>query len=477
MSGESVVLEDRRAALEALVNALVRAAKDGIASNRFRLERFPVVRRTVSMPSGDSTRRNSTMAYVDRPAWFSAWMTLINEMSEMPEYAAAEQLFGKGFKIAVQPLVLAALEGLLDSTASRETIFAEILPELVGSDPPIVLLADMRGLKPPLRPLVVRFASGEFEVRSPLKSDLEWEIAVQEMPPMLSMWDPDAIVEARGTGRGPAGAVQLVRTILAGFRLASVGGCTCTSFRTISPLPIYGRHQRIDMDDGTVGVSATELGDTPLYRRIREIFDEALPRLEQSAYLQQGRAKTEAGLAFERYVRASTGNAISEDRIASAIMGIEALLLSEPRDLRFALAMRAARLLGAAGLDPDKVQSDVRLAYDVRSEFVHGGTLSGRQRRKVERQYGSVEQFVLTILDLARRIILACLFPTHSKAEWIEAIDGTMIGSNKATPLTVVFGRGLELAGDESPDEPPESGAEASNRDDDASSAKVGERE
>src|SRR5207245_1531791 len=132
----------------------------------------------------------------------------------------------------------------------------------------------------------------------------------------------------------------------------------------------------------------------------------------QAAYLQQGTAKTEAGIAFERYVRASTGNAIAEDRIALAVMGMEALLLSEPRDLRFALAIRGARLLGTAGIDPDKVQSDVKLAYDVRSAFVHGGTLSREQRRKVERQHGSVEQFVLRMLDLARRIILACLFPT-----------------------------------------------------------------
>lgn len=476
MSGESVVPEDRRAVLEALATALAHAAKDGIASNRFRPEGFSVVRRTVSMPSGDSTSRSATMAYLNRPAWHNASLALIQEMSRMPEYAVAEQLFGKGFEMAVQPLVLAALYGLLDSTASREVIFAELLPVLVGSDPPIAFLADIMGLKPPLRPLVVRFACGEFEVRSPRKSDLEWEIAVYEMPPLFSMWDPDAIVEARGTGRGPAGAAQLVRTILAGFRLASVGGCTCASFRTLSSLPIYGRHQRIDMDAGTVGVPATELGDTP-HQRIQAIFDEALPRLEQAAYLQQGRAKTTVGIAFERYVRASTGDTIAEDRIALAVMGMEALLLSEPRDLRFALALRAARLLGAAGLDPDKIQAAIRLAYDVRSEFVHGGTLSRKQRRKIERQCGSVEQFVLMTLDLARRIILACLFPTCNKESWIEAIDGTMIGSRTATPLAVVFGRGLHLAGDESPDGPTEGGDGGLNRDDDASNAKVGERE
>jgi hypothetical protein len=217
------------------------------------------------------------------------------------------------------------------------------------------------------------------------------------------------------------------------------------------------------MDDGTVGVSATDLGDTPPHRRIQEVFDEALPRLEEAAYLQQGRAKTEAGIAFERYVRASTGNAISEDRMALAVMGMEALLLSEPRDLRFALAMRAARLLGAAGIDPDKVRSDVRLAYDVRSEFVHGGTLSGGRRRKIERQYGSVEQFVLTTLDLARRIILACLFPACSKEGWIGAIDETMIGSRKATSLAAAFGCGLDLAGEESPDGPTGGGDGVSN--------------
>lgn len=139
MSGQSVVPEDRCAALEALTNALLRAAKDGIASNRFRPDRFSVVRHTVSMTSGDLPS-GGLIAYSDRPAWLNASMALINEMSKMPEYAAAEQLFGKGFEMAVQPLVPAALEGLLDSTASREAIFAEILPVLVGSDPPIALL-------------------------------------------------------------------------------------------------------------------------------------------------------------------------------------------------------------------------------------------------------------------------------------------------------------------------------------------------
>jgi Apea-like HEPN len=447
MSGESVVPEDRRAALEGLAKALLRAAKDGIAGGRFHPDRFSVVRRTVSMSSGGSPTGGST-AYSDRPAWLNASAALINEMSRMPEYAAAAQAFGKGFEMAVQPLAPAALEGLLDSTASREDILAEIMPALEGSDPPIALLADVMGLKPPSSPLVVHFASGEFEVRCPLKSDLEWEVAAYEMPPLFSMWDPDSIVEARGTGRGNAGAVKLVRTILAGIRLASAGGCACSSLRTVSLLPVYCRHQRIGMDDGTVGVSATDLGDTPpQHRRVREILDEALPRLEQAAYLQQGGAKTEAGIAFERYARASTGNAISEDRIALAVMGMEALLLSESHDLRFSLAMRASRLLGAAGLDPDKVQSDVKLAYDVRSTFVHGGTLSDKLRKKLERQSGSVEQFVLTTLELARRIILACLFPICCKADWIKAIDGTMIGSNKATPVTAVFGRGLDLCG------------------------------
>lgn len=116
-------------------------------------------------------------------------------------------------------------------------------------------------------------------------------------------------------------------------------------------------------------------------------------------------------------------------------------------------------------------------SYDVRSAFVHGGTLSREQRRKVERQHGSVEQFVLRMLDVARRIILACLFPTCDKQSWIEAIDRAMIGSNRVTPLVAVFGRGLDLASDESPDEPTKDGDEASNRDDGASSAKVGERE
>jgi hypothetical protein len=79
--------------------------------------------------------------------------------------------------------------------------------------------------------------------------------------------------------------------------------------RIVSPLPVYWRHQRIGIADGTVGVSATDFGDTPPHRRIREIFDEALSRLEQAAYLQQGRAKTAAGIAFKRYVYASTGHA------------------------------------------------------------------------------------------------------------------------------------------------------------------------
>lgn len=451
MTGNSAAPPDAHALLDALANAVATAAMNGIAVGRFQPELTPVVRRTVTASSG--TVHGSTFSHVDAQTWAGAVLKLVPEMLAMPEYATAKGCFGEGFDEAAQVLAFAAFDGLLTSKANRTFLYSQILCRLEDRAPELSLLADVIGLKPAPTPIVVRLTDGEFEVRVPRTSDLEWELWAWEAPSPLTVMDPDAVVEVRGVGRGPADAVRLVRTILAGIRLAAAGGCTCSSIRVVRPPPTFwSTPRRLGMDaPRPVGVAATNLGDVSVQRRLQAVFDSALPRLEPGAYLPRGKATTDVGIAFGRYVRAASGDILGEERIALAIMAMEALLLQDSTNLASTLAMRAARLLAATGLDADQVHADLKLAYDARSAFVHGSTLPKKTRSKILHKYSTVEDFVLNVLDLARRTILACLFGSGGKRQWIQSIDEIMRGSARATPLAGVFGLGLELASDASP--------------------------
>jgi len=61
------------------------------------------------------------------------------------------------------------------------------------------------------------------------------------------------------------------------------------------------------------------------------------------------------------------------------MMGLESIFLrddGEQQELSYRLRMRVSRVMGKFGFDAFKIKRMINDAYSVRSNFVHGGTLS-----------------------------------------------------------------------------------------------------
>jgi hypothetical protein len=92
------------------------------------------------------------------------------------------------------------------------------------------------------------------------------------------------------------------------------------------------------------------------------------------------------------------------ERIADVVRSLESLFLREDENQRISekLASRAAKLLGACGLDPDEVRRTIRWAYEVRSRYVHGSSLSARTAARIDAGAGGLVPLLHRCLEFNR---------------------------------------------------------------------------
>jgi len=138
---------------------------------------------------------------------------------------------------------------------------------------------------------------------------------------------------------------------------------------------------------------------------------------------------TSLAISYERYSNA-LDETIFENRIFSAVMGLEALYLTEKQEMSYRLRMRVAKLLSLLGYNQDEVREKIKDAYDVRSTYVHGETLKQKDKQTLERRHGNLQNFSKTIIDYLRASIVA-LLKKPSKNRLIEKIDDSFLYSNK----------------------------------------------
>jgi len=132
-------------------------------------------------------------------------------------------------------------------------------------------------------------------------------------------------------------------------------------------------------------------------------------------------------MAYERYSAALMHPGSVEERVANAIMSLEALLLEEHQELAYRLRLRVAKMFGFLGEEPLAVRDALADAYTVRSRFAHGSRLTANARKKIETGYKSVDAFVLKILNFVRKAIVTSLLVKQPKDDFIDLIDDALI--------------------------------------------------
>lgn len=153
--------------------------------------------------------------------------------------------------------------------------------------------------------------------------------------------------------------------------------------------------------------------------------------LPSSVYVGTQKEPDELSIAYDRY-NDSLETHILEKRISSAVMGLEALYLSpsERQELTFKLSMRVGKLLSQIGYSAEKVRKELTHAYDIRSTYVHGKTLTQKQKNRHEKEVGELGQFSKVVMDYLRASIVAWL-ERPSKTSLIQKIDDSFLDSKK----------------------------------------------
>jgi len=128
------------------------------------------------------------------------------------------------------------------------------------------------------------------------------------------------------------------------------------------------------------------------------------------------------GIAILRYQDAILKPEATENKIAYAVMGLEALYLKveEREELSRRLAQRVAKLLSFCGEKPIKVYNLVKEAYEIRSNFVHGSPLQNKKPQEVKKILDS-------IIEYLRKSIIIFIQLQEEKEKLLSLIDNALL--------------------------------------------------
>ncbi|MDO8614908.1 MAG: HEPN domain-containing protein [Dehalococcoidia bacterium] len=119
------------------------------------------------------------------------------------------------------------------------------------------------------------------------------------------------------------------------------------------------------------------------------------------------------------------------DQVIDLAIGMEAALAGTDRtDIGLRLRTRAADILATDADPPEAIYRDVKTLYDLRSTFVHGGSLAAKKADKAIKSVtgtaetsSPAEQYLLALdrwRDVLRRAILARIALTTAAVPWTE---------------------------------------------------------
>jgi hypothetical protein len=132
-------------------------------------------------------------------------------------------------------------------------------------------------------------------------------------------------------------------------------------------------------------------------------------------------------IAYERYCAGLLRANIFEERVANAVMGLEAVFLEEKLEVAYRCRLRTARALSYLGEDPKQVFSLLGDAYDARNAFAHGDRLSEKKRKKIETKRGDCEIVYRTAMNYLRKALVSSIVGNLGKSALIDLLDQSLV--------------------------------------------------
>ena len=266
-------------------------------------------------------------------------------------------------------------------------------------------------------------------LRQTQKNDLEIEIPEYLINHQgLDHNYPSLIMKITTLGRTAADVQQKIWDAEAILRLFKVGSIRHKNYEFYSKsfsTQLRGRGGSLDTTQpANIGfIKKNEI------ERLRKFWDFMQEKV--IVFTRLGPKTTFRHIAYQRYQDAILPRQENfERRVADCMMGLESIFLrdgGEQQELAYRLRMRVSRVMGKIGFDAFKIKRMIRDAYEVRSRFVHGGTLDHDGTTRLEEKHESLSKFLLQLLDILRISIVVTLIMDIEKPKFIDLIDGSFL--------------------------------------------------
>jgi hypothetical protein len=383
--------------------------------------------------------------YVSLKSWFRAWEVLEPQIKAHHSFKEALDTLQQNYPAlpladwldSFMKAIVSVFLPECGKPCKPEEIVERFLKDLAGG--PVTYTAQVF-----LQGIVLRSQEIEVEtgvcIRKPRKEDFEIPILSElaERPPRY----PSAILEMRTVGardRSPQLIQEQVERCVVLFRLFNVGSVKWMRYELSSDsIASQWLHGLLTSGDRNPAretyVIRTE--DEPSLKQFWQTMGPSLPR---EIYGFQKRV-SHITLAYDRYSDALLLNGILERRMASAVMGLEALFLMENQELSNRLSLRVSKLVSLiSNQKPLEVRSMLKDAYEIRSTFAHGGHLSDDKKRRIEKKYDSTKALLTGLINHLRVSIIAAIMSGMKKDALVNLVDNALLDAQEQERLTRVM--------------------------------------
>lgn len=441
---------DLQECLRRLVNGILTIINEGLQEHSLSPEFYPCVRWKVEefeYSDAGITKFSSRGERFPKPRWHDAALAVKNKVRKSTVYREALKSICKLYDLEkkrangiLETLVVVVASGVLTTEvrdpSHLDDYVVRFMKDLNEENQEYSAIVSLHGII--MQPEVLELDENTL-LKKTTVSDLEREVML-ERTHMQHFSTPTAIMHIRVLARGPRKLQEEIGRAIAILKLFKVGAVRSIQYKMSSKSITSMARGTITSGRGQGAeqylLTEKEVGSLKIFwSRLKNIV------LPDSVYRSPKKANN-LSIAYQRYVDALDVGVL-EKRMASAIMGLEALYLlpTERQELRYRLGLRVAKLLSFSGYDSPEVYRNLYDAYDIRNAYVHGGLLSQKKKIKLEKRYGDLAQLLKQILDYLRASIVVSITSRPNKESLIKHIDDTFINSAGNEELRKIIAR------------------------------------
>jgi|GEM_PF-1492964 hypothetical protein len=358
----------------------------------------------------------------DSEEWGSAVDVIAGILNDRERAERATEAF-------VSTLLRVLLEEEQWEQAALKRVVEDFSHELAGNPVGYRLQAEMGGLIMLGSPIQLTCEGMEISIRRTVQEDLETEETAFTSSGTHPASYPSAIVSLHSPSNDSGAVQEGLRRLEAALRLYEVGSVDVYSWQgsstSLVDMPagkvIHRKKPRPDVEKAILRDRDSE--------RLTAFLKHIVPMVPDSFFTPNLPNPEPSAIAYTRYCDALFATNPYEYRMPNAIISLEALLLEAGggQELSFKLCARAGRLLSHFGEDAVVIRDCLRLAYHIRSRYVHGGLASKKDNSKVLRAHGSIAIFSRAVLDCVRKVLLIMVQLPDAKDALLQAIDAAFV--------------------------------------------------